>query len=91
MDLSAVEHAFYRVLTGRLVGLAVYGSFVTGDAIPGFSDLDLLVVQRGPLSVEDAIELQRVMRSRSASHTSNRATRTSMLRNLAWCQTPSIS
>ena len=38
----------------RLEGVVVYGSAVVGDAIPGFSDLDLLAVVRGGLGLEDA-------------------------------------
>jgi len=51
-------------LTGALPGIvavAVYGSVVTGDFIEGFSDLDLQVVLPQPLSVEQAIMLQRQM------------------------------
>jgi hypothetical protein len=44
-----------------LRGLAVYGSAVSGDAIPGLSDLDLFVVLTDELTLADAIALQRVM------------------------------
>jgi predicted nucleotidyltransferase len=42
-----------------LRGLAVYGSAVSGDAIPGLSDLDLFVVLTDELTLADAIALQR--------------------------------
>ncbi|MGZ4150679.1 MAG: nucleotidyltransferase domain-containing protein [Actinomycetota bacterium] len=61
MDLEPVVWAFRGALGPRLGGLAVHGSAVTGDLIPGFSDLDLLVVLDEPLSLEDALALQRRM------------------------------
>jgi hypothetical protein len=59
--LSRVARTFEGVFAERLVGLAVYGSVATGDAIPGFSDLDLCTVLTDALTVDDAIELQRAM------------------------------
>lgn len=56
-----MARTFEEVFAGRLVGLAVYGSAATGDAIPGFSDLDLCAVLTDGLSLEDAIALQRAM------------------------------
>jgi hypothetical protein len=61
MDLEPVVWAFRGALGPRLMALAVYGSAVTGDLLPGFSDLDLLVVLDEPLGLEDALALQRRM------------------------------
>ncbi len=58
--VEPVAHAFIEGLP-NLVCLAAYGSIVTGDHFAGFSDLDLMVVVREPISVEDAIGLQRLM------------------------------
>jgi Nucleotidyltransferase domain len=60
MELDGVTGAFSRVLSDRLVALVAYGSVVTGDRLPG-SDLDLLVVLRTPLTLDDAVSLQRWM------------------------------
>ena len=61
MDLEPVVWAYRGALGPRLSALAVYGSAVTGDLLPGFSDLDLLVVLEEPLTLEDALALQRRM------------------------------
>jgi hypothetical protein len=45
-EMTPIRHAFVDVLGGRPRGLAVYRSAVTGDAIWGFSDLDLLAFLR---------------------------------------------
>jgi hypothetical protein len=42
------------VFDARLELLVAYGSAVVGDAIPGFSDLDLVAVVRGGLRLDDA-------------------------------------
>jgi hypothetical protein len=59
--LAPVARGFSDVLGKRLFALAAYGSVVTGDFIAGFSDLDLLVVVRDELTVDDAITLQQRM------------------------------
>jgi len=58
--VEPVVTAFTGALPG-IVALVAYGSVVTGDFIEGFSDLDLVVVLPQPLTVEEAIVLQRQM------------------------------
>lgn len=57
-DLSGLALALEAVLGERLAGTVVYGSAVTGDFIPGFSDIDLAVFARGALRLDDARALQ---------------------------------
>jgi predicted nucleotidyltransferase len=61
MDLEPIVWTYRASLGDRLIALAVYGSAVTGDLIPGFSDLDVFVVLDQPLSLERSIDLQRRM------------------------------
>ncbi|MCC7363194.1 MAG: nucleotidyltransferase domain-containing protein [Dehalococcoidia bacterium] len=56
-----VASAFGQVLGPRLKAVVAYGSAVTGDVIPGYSDLDLAVFMEGRLSVGDAVVLQRAI------------------------------
>jgi Nucleotidyltransferase domain len=58
--VEPVASAFVRALP-RIITLVPYGSVVTGDFIEGFSDLDLVAVLPEPLTIEDAIALQREM------------------------------
>ncbi|MGD0900866.1 MAG: nucleotidyltransferase domain-containing protein, partial [Thermoguttaceae bacterium] len=46
----------------RLVRLVLFGSHARGDAVPG-SDIDVLVVLRGP--VEPGLEIERTGRSKA--------------------------
>lgn len=53
----------FRSLYGdRLVRLVLFGSHARGDAVPG-SDIDVLVVLRGP--VEPSLEIERTGRSKA--------------------------
>jgi predicted nucleotidyltransferase len=58
--IKPIAHAFLEGLSS-IVAVAAYGSIVTRDHLAGFSDLDVLVIVREPISVEDAIRLQRLM------------------------------
>ncbi|KAA0234333.1 nucleotidyltransferase domain-containing protein [bacterium] len=55
-DLGAALHA---VLGDRLGAAVVYGSAVTGDFIPGFSDVDLAIFAHGGPGLDEARALQR--------------------------------
>jgi hypothetical protein len=59
--LTIVSDAFASVLGPRLRALVAYGSVVVGDLIPGFSDLDLYVVMRESLRLDESIDLQRAL------------------------------
>jgi predicted nucleotidyltransferase len=58
---ALIRDAFIDVLGDRLDALLVHGSALTGGYIEGFSDFDFLVFMRGPLSLDDAIALQRAL------------------------------
>lgn len=57
-DFSGLASALRAVLGERLEGAVVYGSAVTGDFIPGFSDVDLAVFAHGALRLDDTRALQ---------------------------------
>jgi hypothetical protein len=57
-----VAEAFESVLDGRLIGLVVHGSAVTGGIIEGFSDYDFVVFTHGALTASDGIRLQFAIR-----------------------------
>jgi hypothetical protein len=58
--MEDVEQRVAEALSGsfgeRLELLAVHGSEVVGDAIPGFSDLDLVAMVRGGLDLEASLK-----------------------------------
>ena len=47
--LAQLTGGLKAILRGRLVGVYVYGSLITGDFAAGISDIDLVVVMRDPL------------------------------------------
>ena len=51
-----LAEALARTFGERLELLAIHGSDVVGDAIPGFSDLDLVAMVRGGLDLEDSLK-----------------------------------
>jgi hypothetical protein len=51
-----VAEALSPVFGARLEFLAIHGSDVVGDAIPGFSDLDLVAMVRGGLDLEASLK-----------------------------------
>ena len=54
----ALASAVSEVLGSRLAGLVVYGSAVTGDILPGYSDFDFLVAVIRPVTLDDALALE---------------------------------
>jgi len=53
--LKELRHRLVRLYNDRLVNLIFYGSQARGEAAPG-SDVDVLVVLRGPVSPCEEIE-----------------------------------
>jgi predicted nucleotidyltransferase len=53
--LAELHRRFERLYGGRFVRLVLFGSQARGDAEPG-SDIDVLVVLRGPVSACEEIE-----------------------------------
>lgn len=56
--LQRVFNEIRAALNGDLAGLYLYGSVVTGDYIPGISDLDLLSVTRRDITPSDLDPLE---------------------------------
>jgi hypothetical protein len=50
---EAVANVYRQVFGSRLVGIAVHGSAVTGDVLPGLSDIDFVVVLATRLTLPD--------------------------------------
>jgi hypothetical protein len=49
------------VLGPRLHSVIAYGSCVTGDVLPGYSDFDCLIVAGGPVTLADVLDLQQAL------------------------------
>jgi hypothetical protein len=52
--LKAVAATYSDIFGSRLLAVAAHGSAITGDAFPGFSDVDFVVVLDSPLILPDA-------------------------------------
>src|SRR4051794_28563326 len=58
--LKRVHDDIRAALDGDLAGLYLYGSTVSGDFIPGISDIDLLAVTRRDVTLADLDSLEAV-------------------------------
>lgn len=56
--LQALREGILSVLADRLTGLYIFGSFASGDFVPGRSDIDFLAVTEGELLPETIEELK---------------------------------
>ncbi len=56
---AALAGAASEVLGSRLVSLVAYGSAVSGDILPRYSDFDFAVAVSGPVTLDDALALER--------------------------------
>lgn len=57
-----------QILGGRLIGIYLYGSLVTGDFDPESSDIDLLVVTAEPIDARDFDVLDQLHQAIAAAH-----------------------
>lgn len=53
--LNELRRQLEMIYDGRLIGMVLYGSQARGDAMPG-SDIDVLVVLKGPVAPGHEIE-----------------------------------
>ncbi|MDQ3640962.1 MAG: hypothetical protein M3450_05710 [Actinomycetota bacterium] len=56
----ALSRAASDVLGPRLLSFVAYGSAVTGDILPGYSDFDVAMAVRGLITLHDALSLEAV-------------------------------
>jgi len=66
--LTNLRDQVLRILGGKLVGLYLYGSLVTGDFDPGVSDLDLLAATASEIDDEAFDSLQKMHLDFATNH-----------------------